>query len=769
MSSMLGKYKNDYEDLYFVDETNTSTIYRGYNKLYDRDCYLKVISKKQLKLDDYDLRLEQLKREEEITKLCNSENIINFYRRIETEDNIIFELEYCEDDLKTYLDENGELENKKEFFKKIVISLAKALKIIHNNQVIHRDIKPQNMFIINKDDENENKKIKLGDFGCSIFIKDNISDPIGTILYTAPEILKNLQYDEKCDLWSLGVSLYELYFGILPYGPDATTNTIMDIIYDEDNFRLKKTNIPTLDILFNLLIEINPQKRINHNDFFDLVFDEKFMDKYYIYPKFIDKFQQIYKQDDVFYKIQIKKEAHNIEEELKENADKILTFVKGGHLPDIMNFPNGNINEEQKYNNIIYYDENTDFLNSINRDSDAFERITPGAFILCTNMESLKLIRTEILAQIKKDKRTTFNLITTGSKCDKIMNFLKEDENFQKSIKNVCIYCNFLERWSFLKEKYEIIREVCNKAEKVINFINQFSSSDIKAFPITKLITYYDYCDKYKERHYEISKFYGDLTIESYNKYIQKMKLLVKKEGDAKQLKIKDQNQQKLLESFFTFDIKKDINVLDRLIIKEYTKNTFYGDLNKWLMNSKMNSYETVAYFTARLMFSFNNYGLNNKMYYKSNKTEVRRGIKLPYSCLLPYERAKGKIILLSGFTSTSLDEKQARNFSGRNQTKEQYKTKLIFSVIYIITNNYKKKWISNGVNIEKESVFKTEKEILYQPFSFYYVRDVQIDLINYKADIYLDTIGKYEILEEKIKVGKTIKYNEKERIMEIN
>ena len=207
---------------------------------------------------------------------------------------------------------------------------------------------------------------------------------------------------------------------------------------------------------------------------------------------------------------------------------------------------------------------------------------------------------------------------------------------------------------------------------------------------------------------------------------------------------------------------------MKELIIKEYTKNTFYGDLNKWLMNSKMNSFETVAYFTARLMFSLNNYGFNNKMYYNLNKSEVRRGIKLPYSCLLPYERAKGKVILLSGFTSTSLDENQAKNFSGRNQTREQYKTRLIFSVIYIITNYCKNNWISNGVNIQKESVFKTEKEILYQPFSFYYVRDVQIDIKNYTADIYLDTIGKYEILEEKIKIGKQIKYNEKENIMEI-
>ena len=81
--------------------------------------------------------------------------------------------------------------------------------------------------------------------------------------------------------------------------------------------------------------------------------------------------------------------------------------------------------------------------------------------------------------------------------------------------------------------------------------------------------------------------------------------------------------------------------------------------------------------------------------------------------------------------------------------------------------NYFKKNWVPNGVNIQKLSVYD-EKEILYQPFSFYYVRDVQIDQNNYKADIYLETIGKEEILEEKIKIGKEIKYNEKENIMQV-
>ena len=126
-----------------------------------------------------------------------------------------------------------------------------------------------------------------------------------------------------------------------------------------------------------------------------------------------------------------------------------------------------------------------------------------------------------------------------------------------------------------------------------------------------------------------------------------------------------------MTDSFLTFDIIKDLKALDKLIIKEYTKNTFYGDLNKWLMNSKNDYYETIAYFTARLMYSLNSYALQNEMYYTKHKKTLYRGIKIPYSCLLPYSRAKGKIIILSAFTSTNENKKKIVKFSGRDDTKK--------------------------------------------------------------------------------------------------
>ena len=141
----------------------------------------------------------------------------------------------------------------------------------------------------------------------------------------------------------------------------------------------------------------------------------------------------------------------------------------------------------------------------------------------------------------------------------------------------------------------------------------------------------------------------------------------------------------------------------------------------------------------------------------------------MPYSSLLSYERAIGKIILFSSFTSTSEKIKIAEKFSSRKDSKELYKTNLKFSVIFYINNILRKNMISNGINIQGESKYNKEMEILYQPFSFYYVNNVVINLKNYTADIYLETIEKTCILEEEIQKGKEIIYNEKENILEIN
>ena len=88
--------------------------------------------------------------------------------------------------------------------------------------------------------------------------------------------------------------------------------------------------------------------------------------------------------------------------------------------------------------------------------------------------------------------------------------------------------------------------------------------------------------------------------------------------------------------------------------------------------------------------------------------------------------------------------------------------------MIYYITNIYKKGWIPNSIDIHNISYYSDESEILYQSFSFFYFEKVVIDYNKKNADIYLKTIGKSCILEEEIRNGKDIEYNEKENMIQI-
>ena len=784
----LGKHASDYSDIFRFNKIYKSKEVDQYSpiKIFEamrnkHRVFLKVFDKNILKEeDDYDFYIKRIEKEKEISKLCNSEYTIKFIRDFETKNNIIIEKEFCDNDLKDMVFQNGPLEHKilgknnLQTFKEITIFLAKALKFLNEKGIIHRDIKPHNIYVKNL----ENNKViyKLGNFGSAINKKEiKSSEPMGTIFYTAPEIVKNFNYDEKCDMWSVGMTLFEIYFGLLPYGWHPSAKIMLDMILDESKFIYKKSNIPTLDILFKRLLQINPKNRMTIQEFYDYVTNENFLKNDFIAINNKEEYFKLYeiikKEKQIDYGDGKVPEKLDKEAADKQNMEKIMDFVGSGNIPDIMSFSNGNFNNEEIFNNILYYDTNIEkHKKNIHHDSDKFERKTNGAFILCTNLDSLNIIKDEIIRNIKNDKKAIFNFITNGRGYESdIKQFLNNNQEFRQCINKLCIYCNFPANYEKYKtENPELIDIVTNKFEEVNNFIKKYSSENIKPFPLTKLVTIHDYLDKYKERHKKVSQFYGNLTLESYKENMEKIKEIINKDEENKSLKAK--NKKVLLEGLLTFDLEKDLKALDELIIKEYTKNTFYGDLNRWLMKGKMKYYEPVAYFTSRLMYSLNSFANKYDKYCTEDKKDLFRGAKLYYSCLLPYERAIGKIILLSGFTSTSESEKFAENWAGRGREKEVYINSMKFSVLFHITNLYKseKNWISNSVDIHKNSKYEKEKEFLFQPFSFYRVKKVEFDITNFKADIHLETIGKKEILEEKIKFGKDINYNEKENIMQV-
>lgn len=109
-----------------------------------------------------------------------------------------------------------------------------ALKYLHLNHIVHRDIKPEN-FLLFKDNDSSN--VKLIDFGLAKKLTENeiMNNPNGTAYYIAPEVLGG-EYDEKCDVWSMGVVLYILLCGRPPFKGKSNPEIIKAVLKGEYHF-----------------------------------------------------------------------------------------------------------------------------------------------------------------------------------------------------------------------------------------------------------------------------------------------------------------------------------------------------------------------------------------------------------------------------------------------------------------------------------------------------------------------------------------------------
>ena len=158
--------------------------------------------------------------------------------------------------------------NQKNLGEKIICSLMRqiisAVAYLHSKKIIHGDIKLENILIQNTYySDNGDKKdligvdIKLIDFGCSKFFNPNKyeSDIIGTSYYVAPEVL-NQTYNNKCDIWSLGIIMYILFTGSPPFTGSNQNEILNKILEGKINFnskKLKKISLEAKDLLIQIL------------------------------------------------------------------------------------------------------------------------------------------------------------------------------------------------------------------------------------------------------------------------------------------------------------------------------------------------------------------------------------------------------------------------------------------------------------------------------------------------------------------------------------
>lgn len=155
-------------------------------------------------------------------------NIVNIYD-VGSENGLHYiVMEYVEGiTLKTYIEKKGQLSFKEAV--SIAIQVGRGIEAAHNNQIIHRDIKPQNIMISTEG------KVKVMDFGIARAASSNTisSDVMGSVHYSSPEQARNGFVDGKSDIYSLGIVMYEMVTGRVPFDGDTTVAVAIQHLQEE--------------------------------------------------------------------------------------------------------------------------------------------------------------------------------------------------------------------------------------------------------------------------------------------------------------------------------------------------------------------------------------------------------------------------------------------------------------------------------------------------------------------------------------------------------
>ena len=372
-NSKLKSYEQKYELLDEIGRGSFGKVYKAKVKGKDEYRAIKIIDKNKIKKalrndlfkqdveKEYATYNKDFRKEIYYMKQCQkngNKNSAKFYEAFETDNEFIIVMELCDDNLKSLIKRIQRTLNLDEIYE-LLSQLNNTFKIMYESKIAHRDLKLENILIKYENEEKTKLTYKLTDYGISRnFLRiTRFSTFAGTLEIMAPEILSKEKYGYQCDMWSLGIIIYILYFRNQPYSGE-TAQAILNQINGFKQQLLKKSGDPDFDNLIRQLLIADPKKRLTWEKYFEHPFFIK-RQKENPKPNENPKTTEIPKPNEIRVVLRIGDLDLNLDndKDKSNNESKKIYFIENDHYREDGEKENRDINNLNDTNTEIFIDD----------------------------------------------------------------------------------------------------------------------------------------------------------------------------------------------------------------------------------------------------------------------------------------------------------------------------------------------------------------------------------------------------------------------------
>ena len=559
--------------------------------------------KMMTKRDIFEQKLiNQINKEIGIMYNINHPYSVKLYNHFEDNEKLYLIMELASNgNLYNFIQNNKNQKIKtKEMLKKIIIQVIEIIKYLHSLDIIYRDIKPENI-LLDKD-----YNVKLCDYGWASYLSKGqfCSAYCGTPEYVSPEVIKKYPYNEKVDIWGIGVLIFELVFGYPPFTSNFNEDRFNNIKEGKINWP-KDLNDMELKDLIEKILKVNPKDRISldeiekHQWLFDTY--KKMKEE----KKTNDTFENKEKSQTEIYKSNI---MHNGISKLF-NSSKILP-----KLNSYVALENDGTFDAKELLNIYKMENNQLRLKILKVEED--NKILQKK---CCDYNDVCYLNQKLNKKIDENNQ---QILSLTSKCEQKDDIIKDNE---KKIKELLLQNNEYKKLEYIKNDYKIMEKELKNLKTLLEQknINNFNIDNNKAMneeELKKILN--NFINEFKLENAKLSAYN-----ETKNSLIENT---IKKEFDTHITNIKNIFEENMSVNSKPYKIIEYLNSKMEELYGYKTKAERYQSQTELLLNEQkilkeqVNVYRKIAS-ESKQMAEFNKENLDK---YKLNENMYKDAIK---------------------------------------------------------------------------------------------------------------------------------------------